>query len=323
VPEGFIFEQLCNHRHRLTGMVDPNNGNAPSALYEYDALNRRIHKKTWDNSGDVAMDVKTLNDGWQPVQELNNSLIPTANLLTAPWLDEIFRRTTTAANSSNPSTTNDYLTDALHTTLALTDTSGTIKTKYSYEPYGATSVYTIGTTTPSDNTYQYTGRENDGNGLYYYRNRFLLPGVGAFLSEDPMGFAAGQNLNGCVSANPISRRDPKGLDWGIPSIPTGVGIPSSGYGTQGQLTHYQSPFTCEQKCWASFFGGFGKILAEAAATFGGGEEIIVWVDESFGVGAGTGVGAADAVNTQYDVGENTWNLGECLQKCHDCEKPKK
>jgi hypothetical protein len=81
VPEGFIFEQLCNHRHRLTGSVDPNNGNAPSALYEYDALNRRIHKKTWDNSGDVAMDVKTLNDGWQPVQELNSALTPTANLL--------------------------------------------------------------------------------------------------------------------------------------------------------------------------------------------------------------------------------------------------
>jgi RHS repeat-associated protein len=75
-------------------------------------------------------------------------------------------------------------------------------------------VYTTGTdTTPSDNTYQYTGRENDQNGLYYYRNRFLLPGVGAFASEDPMGFAAGQNLDLYVGANPINRIDPSGLAW--------------------------------------------------------------------------------------------------------------
>jgi RHS repeat-associated protein len=74
-------------------------------------------------------------------------------------------------------------------------------------------VYTTGTdTTPSDNTYQYTGRENDQNGLYYYRNRFLLPGVGAFASEDPMGFAAGQNLYLYTKANPINYIDPLGLD---------------------------------------------------------------------------------------------------------------
>jgi RHS repeat-associated protein len=73
-------------------------------------------------------------------------------------------------------------------------------------------VYTTGTdTTPSDNTYQYTGRENDQNGLYYYRNRYLLPGVGAFASEDPMGFAAGQNEYLYTNAMPTMGRDPLGL----------------------------------------------------------------------------------------------------------------
>jgi RHS repeat-associated protein len=90
-------------------------------------------------------------------------------------------------------------------------------------------VYTTGTdTTPSDNTYQYTGRENDQNGLYYYRNRYLLPGVGAFLSEDPMGFRSGQNLNLYVRGNPVFYRDPTGLLWclshsEIAAISGGVG----------------------------------------------------------------------------------------------------
>jgi hypothetical protein len=47
--------------------------------------------------------------------------------------------------------------------------------------------------------------------LYYYRNRYLLPGVGAFASEDPVGFAAGQNLYGYGSQNPMSFNDPTGL----------------------------------------------------------------------------------------------------------------
>jgi RHS repeat-associated protein len=162
------------------------------------------------------------------------------NPLTGLGLDEIFRRTTTSANTANPSATTDYLTDALHSTLALTDTSGTIKTKYSYEPYGATSVYTTGTdTTPSDNTYQYTGRENDQNGLYYYRNRFLLPGVGAFGSEDPVGFAAGQNLNLYVGGNPVFYRDPTGLlNFIAGGGGNGVFIGSGGEGSSGGYVNF-------------------------------------------------------------------------------------
>ena len=40
--------------------------------------------------------------------------------------------------------------------------------------------------------FQYAGRENDGNGLYYYRARYYSPRMGRFLSEDPIGFAGGQ-----------------------------------------------------------------------------------------------------------------------------------
>ena len=40
--------------------------------------------------------------------------------------------------------------------------------------------------------YSYTGREWDGNaGLYYYRARWYDAKIGRFISEDPIGFAAG------------------------------------------------------------------------------------------------------------------------------------
>ena len=41
----------------------------------------------------------------------------------------------------------------------------------------------------------YTGREWDPEtGLYYYRARYYDPKVGRFISEDPIGFAAGPQL---------------------------------------------------------------------------------------------------------------------------------
>ena len=43
----------------------------------------------------------------------------------------------------------------------------------------------------SPNLFQYTGRENDGTGLYYYRARYYHPGLQRFLSEDPIGFWGG------------------------------------------------------------------------------------------------------------------------------------
>ena len=38
----------------------------------------------------------------------------------------------------------------------------------------------------SSNAFQYTGREHDGTGLYYYRARYYDPKLHRFLSEDPI-----------------------------------------------------------------------------------------------------------------------------------------
>ncbi|MHB8404398.1 MAG: RHS repeat-associated core domain-containing protein [Gammaproteobacteria bacterium] len=122
------------------------------------------------------------------------------NYLTGANIDETFSRTDSTGSYS-------YLTDNLGSTLALTTSAGAISTSYSYEPYGNTTQ--SGST--SSNSLQYTGRENDGDGLYYNRARYYSPSYGRFISEDPIGLLAGINEYAYVVNDPISMGDPLGL----------------------------------------------------------------------------------------------------------------
>ena len=63
-----------------------------------------------------------------------------------------------------------------------------------------------------EHRYQFTGREYDGaTGLHYYRARWYDSKTGRFMSEDPMGFAAGDsNLYRYCGNNPINMTDPFG-----------------------------------------------------------------------------------------------------------------
>ncbi len=57
----------------------------------------------------------------------------------------------------------------------------------------------------------YTGREYDrSTGLYYYRARYYDLEIGRFISEDPLGFAAGINFYTYVDNNPVNFNDPTG-----------------------------------------------------------------------------------------------------------------
>jgi RHS repeat-associated protein len=178
---------IWNARNQLASI----NGGV-TASFQYDAFRRRETKLV---SG---LSTSFVYDRVNPVQELVNGM-PSGNILTGLAVDEIFSRTDSAGARS-------FVTDALGSTLALTDSSGTIQTQYIYEPFGNTSA--MGS---SANPYQYTGRENDGTGLYFYRARYYHPIFQRFVSEDPIGFRGGINLYSYVGNNPLAFRDPFGL----------------------------------------------------------------------------------------------------------------
>ena len=115
--------------------------------FTYDAFGRR-QKKTLG-----ATVTSYLYDGANTVQELT-AASPSANMLTGLGMDELFQRVDGA-------TTRTALSDALGGTLALADSSGVVQTSYTYAPYGETTF----TGTASNNTSQYTGRENDSDAL--------------------------------------------------------------------------------------------------------------------------------------------------------------
>ena len=174
-------------RNQLVGI-----SGAVSASFQYDGLGRRVRRTINGAATDY------LYDGTNVDQEQVGGT-PTANLLTGNT-DEIFSRTEGTNLQS-------VLADGLGSTMSLLDSAGAAQTEYTYEPFGNTS--TVGAA--SGNSSQYTGRENDGTSLYYYRARYYSPTLQRFISEDPMDFAAGEtNLYSYVANSPCNYTDPSG-----------------------------------------------------------------------------------------------------------------
>jgi RHS repeat-associated protein len=177
-----------NARNELTSITGGSN-----ASFGYDAFGRRRTKTI----GGVTAEF--LYDGHNPVQELQSGT-PTANLLTSVIIDEFFTRTD-ASGAQN------YLTDALGSTIALADGSGTVQTSYTYEPFGKST--RAGTATTS--LLEFTGRDVDVGSLHYYRARYYHDSLSRFIREDPIGFRGGYNLYSYVSNSPTMYIDPLGL----------------------------------------------------------------------------------------------------------------
>lgn len=153
---------IWDARNRLTAISGPN----VTASFEYDVLGRRISKTI----NEVTTEYQY--DGDDMVAEIGGGSI-TATYLRGLNIDEPFVR-------QGPSL-EYYHVDALGSVLKLTNSEGNLTTSYLYEAFGKTTI--LGA---SANPFQYTGRENDGTGLYYYRNRYYSDILQRFITEDPL-----------------------------------------------------------------------------------------------------------------------------------------
>jgi RHS repeat-associated protein len=191
-----------NTRNQLTGI----SRTGLTASFTYDSFGRRTGKTVNGTTTNF------FYDGLNPVQEKNGATV-NANLLTGLGIDEFFMRTDGVGVRS-------LLPDALGSTVALGDNTGTLQTQYTYEPFGVTTQTGLAST----NSYKFTGREDDGSGLMYYRARYYQPRLQRFIAEDPIGFLGGDvNLFAYVENNPASFNDPlglEGMDDFIANLPT-------------------------------------------------------------------------------------------------------
>gem|GEM_PF-6187120 len=177
-----------NARNQLTAISGP----SLTASFGYDGLGRRTTKTV--NSATTGY----WYDGSDVLAELSGSSV-TASYVRSLAIDEPFIRKGTSDEF--------YQTDALGSTLVLTDSAGASQTAYTYEPFGKTTV-----TGTSANSFQYTGRENDGTGLYYYRTRYFSAKLDRFVGEDPLRPDSEMgNLYAYVLNDPVNLTDPLGL----------------------------------------------------------------------------------------------------------------
>jgi RHS repeat-associated protein len=175
-------------RDRLVGLTGP----GLSASFAYDAIRRRTRKTI------NAFGTDFQYDGVDIVKEIAGGA--TINYLRGLRIDEPLARIEDGGTFC-------YTPDALNTTVALSDGTGGIPTEYTYEPFGRATP----SGAASGNAFQFTGRENDGAGEYYYRARYYTPNLARFTSEDPIGIVGGVNLYAYVGNGPLNFRDPSGL----------------------------------------------------------------------------------------------------------------
>jgi RHS repeat-associated protein len=199
-------------RNRLTAI-----GGSGTASLVYDPFGRHMSKTV--NSTITQFIYDRLN----PVQLLNGSNTPgvTANLLTGLRIDEYFQTSASGGLS--------FMSDALGSTMGFVNSSGSIVGSDTYQPFGKSTANGTATT-----AFQFTGRENDGTGLDYYRARYYSPLYQRFIAQDPIDFRGGPNLYSYALDIPTILRDLLGLDpfW-LPAGPAGPSCSPDHPGTPG------------------------------------------------------------------------------------------
>jgi RHS repeat-associated protein len=224
IVTGEVTRYNWDYRNRLTSVItqDSSGTITKSVAYTYDVYDQRIAKSIdTDGAGSATPQTERMvYDGDNIALTFDKTGTQTHRYLYGPSVDEILADETSTSE-------NWALVDNQGTVRDVVDSQGQVLNHIVYDSYGQVT----SETNPSfDFRYGYTGREQDEEtGLNYYRARYYDTTTGAFLSEDPMGFAAGDyNLSRYVFSSPTNWNDPSGATAAMP-FPTAAG-PAIGLG---------------------------------------------------------------------------------------------
>ncbi len=220
-------------------------GNTNRTEFSYDGLNRR--SKIVEKTGTTVTSTKQFVwIGMTIAQERGAN-----NDVTKRFYSQGFQ-----SLNYQPSTTNSYYysRDHLGSIREVTDTTGILRARYDYDPFGNTTKLTG----DLDADFGYTGHyRHAASNLYLAPYRAYDPTIARWLSRDPLENAEmsqGPNLYAYVDNSPINNLDPLGLDvegWrqifhsGIVMNPTGDPLLVSGNNPNGhgQLQYVIPPWT--------------------------------------------------------------------------------
>jgi RHS repeat-associated protein len=208
-------EYTWDHRNRLTSVIEKNSSGdiVKQTDYTYDVYDRRLSKSIdADGAGPGAATVQRfVYYGHHIVMEFdgNNAGDLTHRYLHGPVIDQILADEE-VTSLTQAGTMRWPLADNLGTVRDLVDSSATVLNHLKYDAYGKV---TSESNAAVDFLFAFTGRERDEEtGLQFNRARYYDPAVGRWISEDPIGFAAGDaNLIRYVNNAPGNSSDPFGL----------------------------------------------------------------------------------------------------------------
>ncbi|CUV66609.1 hypothetical protein BN3087_960003 [Sulfurovum sp. enrichment culture clone C5] len=181
--------------------------------YSYDAQDRLVKVQTPTDTTTYTYDAnnnriaQTINN--QTTSYLVDTNTPYANVITQSKGG--VKTSYTYGNDLLNDNEHYFLTDALGSTRALSDASGTITDTYSYTPYGELSNHTGS----SQNNFLFAGEQFDSQtGEYYLRARYYNPSQARFISRDTydgtLTNPITQNHYAYANANPMMYTDPSG-----------------------------------------------------------------------------------------------------------------
>jgi RHS repeat-associated protein len=197
----------------------------------------------------------------------------------------------TSTSSAGGGAVTAYLPDALQSTLALVNAAGQLQTTYSYDLFGnATS--SAGTSDP--NPLRYTDLISGPTmpaGLQDNNARDYAPGLGRFISQDPIGSSgSGDNLYAYTSGDPVDGSDTSGLEEAqLAACVIGAGVNDIIGALDGRKTSLGDFFA----------GGLGGCAQGALMTIPGAEEALAELEGSDLAEIG-GNGAEDTT----EIGDN-------------------
>ena len=238
----------------VSGATTPtydNNGNLTkdenNYRFVYDAWNRQVKIK---DSSDTVITTNSFNginenikvvagsstidrifsSDWQLLEEKSGSNTVTRNVFSPVYVDAlVLRDRDTDANGTLDERL--YPTqDANYNVTAILNISGTVQEKYTYTPFGVVTYRDSSGSTISSSTKAWVFLHQGGQinivGGYDFRNRVLSPTLGRWLTNDPLGFEAGDvNTYRYVGNGPGNGLDPSGLqDIGERSAKAGAAL---------------------------------------------------------------------------------------------------
>jgi RHS repeat-associated protein len=208
IATGEVTKYEWDYRNRLVGVeTKDSSGRAISnSAYTYDVFDNRIAKSVdADGAGaGVAKEEHFVYDGEHIALTFDGEGHQTERFLHGTQVDQVL------AQENESGEVLWALTDHQGSVRMLLDNNGDVVNQITYDAFGNITLETH----PEVNfRFSYTGREfDDETGLYNYRSRYYDPESGEFVSEDRIGFEAGDsNLSRYVGNNPVNYIDPSGF----------------------------------------------------------------------------------------------------------------